>query len=188
MPSFRHSVKLCERVRAVLSCRKNPAATPRVWCRTQRRRGRPRGLAGPVLWCTSLSRSSTFTSLPPGRDVRPPWRRHSSLDTHRLVRPSRRHPPNRRSDLFSSSAAGGVHHEECTPSPSSAMIIEQMRKLARQERPDAHARCRAGARRPRSRGCGWAGSSRDGCHPPGSAILGRSVASSSNTRGGSRVR
>ena len=32
------------------------------------------------------------------------------------------------------------------------------------------------------------GSSRVGCHPPGSVIPGRSFASSSNTRGGSRVR
>jgi hypothetical protein len=39
-----------------------------------------------------------------------------------------------------------------------------------------------------SRRCGWAGSSRAGCRPPGSAIPSRSVASSSNTRGGSRVR
>ena len=40
----------------------------------------------------------------------------------------------------------------------------------------------------RRRGRGWNGSPRVGCHPPGSAIPGRSVASSSNTRGGSRVR
>jgi hypothetical protein len=39
-----------------------------------------------------------------------------------------------------------------------------------------------------SRGRGWDGSPRAGCHPPGSAIPGRNTASSSNTRGGSRVR
>jgi len=50
------------------------------------------------------------------------------------------------------------------------------------------ARCLAEAIRPRCRGCRWAGSSRAGCHPPGPAILGRSVASASNTRGESRVR
>ena len=50
------------------------------------------------------------------------------------------------------------------------------------------ARSRAEARRPTSRGRGWGGSPRVGCHPPGSAIPGRSIASSSNTRGGSRVR
>ena len=50
------------------------------------------------------------------------------------------------------------------------------------------ARSRGEARRPTYRGRGWSGSSRVGCHPPGSAIPGRSFASSSNTRGGSRVR